>query len=202
MLRLSLLFMKERLLHGKPREVGSKLVPNWYLFTDASYEPKTKTGGIGAVLVDDSGALHEWFGIQLDDTVCRKFGAERKDTIIYELEMAAAVFAFHIWGGLMSSGLQLWFGDNDSVRFAFIRGSAVGKVASHLLAKHLELEAKLNLSTWYARVATEANISDFPSRNESHSWLKDCSDISTKVSESWRLFCKDLERPTHGFHLG
>ena len=71
-LRMSLVFMKERLVHGKPREVGCKLIPNWFLFTDASYEQNTKTGGIGAVLVDNSGSLCSWFGIQLDKKCMQK----------------------------------------------------------------------------------------------------------------------------------
>ena len=151
-LQLALVFMKEGLLRGKPREIGSKLMPNLFPFTDASYEPSTKTGGLGAVLVDDGGFLYEWFGLRLNDDACKVFGSEKKDTIIYELEMVAAVFAFQIWGKLVSSGLQIWFGDDDSVRFAFIRGFAMGQVASFLLSVHLELESKLNLSTWYATV--------------------------------------------------
>ena len=41
----------------------------------ASYEPSTKTGGLGAVLVDNGGSLYEWFGLQLNDDACKVFGS-------------------------------------------------------------------------------------------------------------------------------
>ena len=116
--------------------------------------------------------------------------------------MVAAVFSFRIWGKLESSGLQIWFGDDDSMRFAFIRGSAMGQVASILLSVHLELESKLHLSTWYLRMATETNISGFPSSNESHIWLEDRLDIFSEVFERWPTVCDKVESSSHAVTMG
>ena len=134
------------------------------MYTDASFETEEKVGGIGALLVDYQGNCIEWFGFRLSPDDCKVFGSTAKETIIYELELAAAVLALSFWEEPLASSLVTWFGDNDSVRFALIRAAASGKCAQALMCYHLNSEVNLNMNTWFARVPTEANLSDFPSR--------------------------------------
>ena len=101
----SLSFMEQGLVFGEPLQLTGEPAMNWFLYTDAAYEPTTHTGGIGAVLTDNSGKVVSWFGIQLDCEVCARFLALKKDTRKYELEMAAVVFAFLVWGRQVSRGL-------------------------------------------------------------------------------------------------
>ena len=54
----------------------------------------------------------------------------------------------------------MWFGNNDSARYALIKASGTGSVATSLLQIHLTDEAKRNSLVWFARVPTETNISD------------------------------------------
>lgn len=90
-LKVSLRLMSERLQTGKPRAIGAVKPVTWFLYTDASYEPATNSGGLGAVLVDQEGNCVEWFGIELNSDVCKLLNPTEKDTIIYELELAAYV---------------------------------------------------------------------------------------------------------------
>ena len=69
----------------------------------------------------------------------------------------------------MKGGLQVCFGDNDGARFSLIRGY------------HLHREASNNLCVWFARVPTEANISDFPSRGVNHPMLTGSFDESASA---------------------
>ena len=85
---------------------------------------RRKNGGIGAVLVDYQGNCIEWFGFRLSPDDRKVFGSTAKETIIYELELAAAVLALSFWEEPLASSLVTWFGDNDSVRFALIRAGA------------------------------------------------------------------------------
>ena len=48
---------------------------------------------------------------------------------------------------------------------------------------HLEREAFNNLNTWYARVPTEANVSDYPSRAVPHPLLPEHKDQSFSAVE-------------------
>jgi len=52
-----------------------------------------------------------------------------------------------------------------------------------LMRYHLEREAFNNLNTWYARVPTEANVSDYPSRAVPHPLLPEHKDQSFSAVE-------------------
>lgn len=170
-LRKALELMMNRLGHGEPRKVCSAEFSQWFIYSDASYERETKTGGLGAVLVSGTGQVVSWFGLPLGQDQCVLCGADDKGTIIYELELLAAVVALGLWCDDDQTKLHVWFGDNDAVRFALIRASASGHVAQSFLNLHLELETKICTMTWFARVPTEANISDYPSRDQPHEAL-------------------------------
>ena len=184
-LKYSLNLMAKRLSEGQPRKIGSTLICTNYLYTDASYEQESFTGGLGGVLVDEQGVCIAWFGLQLNQTVCKFLNPECKETIIYELELAATVLATKLWLTKLSSGIHVVFGDNDGVRYSLIRGTAVGKIATQLLEYHIRNEALANLSSWYARVRTESNISDFPSRGVKHHLLGDSCEVSLDAASVW-----------------
>ena len=62
----------------------------------------------------------------LSEDVCKALGGVVKDTLIYELDMLAAVFSLHLWCKDGDSNIHVWFGDNNSVRYALIRASSWG----------------------------------------------------------------------------
>ena len=103
----SLTMMMHRLCDSRPREVTARPLTEWFLYCDAAYEPETKSGGLGAVLCDNFGSCVAWFGIPLDKDAGAVFGADKKHTIIYELELCAAVLAMDFWAGVMQGGLQV-----------------------------------------------------------------------------------------------
>ena len=177
-LAFGLQVMAKRLSLGIPRIVSVKAVQQWFVFSDAAYEPESKEGGIGAAIFNESCECVGWFGFPLQPSTCVHFGAELKQTIIYELELAASILALDFWSDKMKDGLQICFSDNDSARFSLIKGACLSSHASALMRYHLEREAENNLCTWYARVPTEANVSDHPSRNASHPLLPSCMDES------------------------
>ena len=129
----ALLAMKMRLEQNKPVELSDKEVAQWFLYTDAAYHVSDKNGGLGAVLVDASGTCVAWFGFVLDVDDCTAFGSCNKQTIIYELELLAAVLAYSVWSGVLKNHMITWFGDNDSVRFSLIRGTGTGSWGESLM---------------------------------------------------------------------
>eukprot|EP00435_Cladocopium_sp_Y103_P032581 s1136_g8.t1 len=173
--------MCERLQTSKPRVISSSECCQWFIYTDASYEPETCTGGLGGVLVNGEAEIVAWFGVCMDEAACCLLGAKDKGTIIYEMEMLSAVVATALWCDDETEDVHVIFGDNDSVRFSLIRASATGSVGQSLLEFQLKLEAKSGLRTWYARVPTEANLSDFPSRDQFHESLVHSLDVSAKA---------------------
>ena len=170
-LAFSLRAMSDRLQTARPREVTALQLRQWFIYTDASYESGTNTGGLGGVLVDETARVKAWFSIMLDEAACKAFGAGEKGAIIYELELLAAVVATGLWCRKDREALYVIFGDNDAVRFSLIRASAAGTAGQALLSHQLQVEADCGLRSWYARVPTEANISDWPSRGQQHELL-------------------------------
>ena len=94
----------------------------------------------------------------------------------------------------MSGGLQVCFGDNDGVRFSMRRGTCSSCVASWLMEYHLHKEALNNLCLWFARVRTEANINDLPSRGVYHPMLTGrCDESAGALAWFETLKCKLME---------
>ena len=116
------------------------------------------------MLVNAEAQVTSWFGSPLDAVQCIPFGSKEKVTIIYELELLAAVIALTLWYGRQVDEFLVHFGDNDGVRFSLVKASAAGTIAQKLMAFHLKLEALSGSRTWFARGPTECNLSDYPSR--------------------------------------
>eukprot|EP00435_Cladocopium_sp_Y103_P043232 s1638_g12.t1 len=182
-LRQALLAMVTRLQHDKPKTVSAQSFSQWFVYTDASYEPDLQTGGLGGALVNSCGQVKSWFGLQLSTQTCVLLGAADKGTIIYELELLAAILGLSMWSGDHGDELNVHFGDNDGVRFSLIKAAASGVVGQKLMEYHLKLESHAGSRTWFARVPTEANISDYPSRGVAHPLLVDSCDSSAQAKE-------------------
>ena len=116
-LKVGLQVMIQRLSLCAPRIVSAQAMKQWFVFTDAAFEPELLCGGLGAAIFNNLGECVSWFGLPLDEQQCRQFGAGDKQTIIYELELAAAVLALDFWADRMKNGLQVCYGDNDGCVF-------------------------------------------------------------------------------------
>ena len=178
----SLQVMKDRLLSCSPRKVTACRSRQWFVYTDASCETEANTGGLGGVLIDESRDIVAWFGIPLDSHYCARMGGNRKGSLIYELELLAAVLALMLWCCEERGALYIWFGDNDAVRHSLIRATTAGPWSRLLMRVYLSFEGKCNTSTWFARVPTEANISDYPSRLQPHEKLLDSLEVSSQAA--------------------
>ena len=139
-----------------------------------------------------NGECAGWFSLVLDAQTCATFGSTDKETIIYELELLGACVALDVWADVLASAYPVHYGDNDSVRFALIRGTALGPIAESIMNLHLHIEVQYNSNIWFARVPTEANIADIPSRFEHHPFLPSDQDISSRAQNSLTKFLKEV----------
>ena len=145
------------------------------------------------MLVNAEAQVTSWFGSPLDAVQCIPFGSKEKVIIIYELELLAAVIALTLWYGRQVDEFLVHFGDNDGVRFSLVKASAAGTIAQKLMAFHLKLEALSGSRTWFARVPTECNLSDYPPRGVDHALLVDCCKVTTKAFEVFEEVLKFLQ---------
>ena len=98
-----------------------------------------------------------------------------------------------LWGDVLASAYPVLYGDNDSVRFALIRGTGLGLIAEIIMKQHLETEVNYNRNIWFARVPTEANIADIPSRFLQHPFLQPSMDESSKAMHCLEKFLKRVK---------
>lgn len=132
----------------------------WFVYTDANNEPSSMTGGLGVVLANASSEVTAWFGIALDCKTCEQLGPSDKSTIIYELELLAAVVSLSLWNGDNGDEVSVHFGDNDGVRFSVIKATSTG-VDGELLMYHLKLETLAGSRTWFARFQQKQTSATF-----------------------------------------
>ena len=106
--------------------------------------------------------------------------------------MLAACLAMDVWSGYLKSSYSVQYGDNDSVRYAPIRGTGLGTVAGTVMKLHLRTEVDINSCIWFARVPTEANIIDVPSRGTTHPFLEVQFDVSSTAAVSLERFLMEV----------
>ena len=131
-------FMVLRLQTAEPKTVHIGTVKEWMVFTDASFDKVQREGGLGGILVDANGNCCAWLSLRRGHDECMLLGCDLQETILYELELLAACISLNIWSDVLASSCPVHYGDNDSVRFALIRGSAIGVVAQTTMRLHVE----------------------------------------------------------------
>ena len=163
----SLIMLKMRLLNGKPRFFDMNVFKNFYLFTDASFDP-AKGAGLGGVLFDSDGNVLQWYGIEMDLQDLVLFLDENRKTVIGELETLVVAVALLIWSRRMHSSRLMAFIDNEGAKFSLIKGysksPAITAICA-LVATFLDVHFIL---PWYCRVPSPSNVADFPSRFTPH----------------------------------
>ena len=193
-LRSALEAMVERLKHAPPRSITAGSFQQWFIYTDANFGAEERCGGLGGVLIDINCHVVSWFGLALDQEVCVSLGALEKGTIIYELELLAAVLATDLWYDDNCNDFHVHYGDNDGVRFSLIRACGTGNVAQCPMQYYVKLETRKCSQTWFARVPTEANISDFPSRQQALPELFEHNDVSSAAAKRLEAIMNETVR--------
>lgn len=107
--KIALCDFKFFLLSSGPREIGQQLQQNWYIFTDASFQPEDPEWpcGLGGVLFDRLGKAVSAFSLCLNPEQRKFLGYPGKKTIIFETELLALVVSMLVWK--IVQGLPLSF---------------------------------------------------------------------------------------------
>ena len=151
---------------GAPRVIKRSSSVPWFIQSDACYDvcDGTITAGIGAVLFNPDGQPVQFFSHRLSDAVVECLNPQsRKKSAIFECEFFAVFCAFLVWGSDISDAAVIYT-DNNGVRDTLISCVTRNPVASVILTGTLALESLLQITPWYARVPTDSNYADAPSR--------------------------------------
>ena len=92
----------DQVLTAAPRMADSDTSEVYYIFTDASFNSETKSGGIRGVLVNGNATVEQWFGDSVTKDFCESFMAEEQKQAIGKLESFAVLVALHLWGRMLA----------------------------------------------------------------------------------------------------
>ena len=113
-----------------------------------------------------------------------------KRHIIFELEFLAMWSALYAWRDQLVCSPLVIFTHNDAVRDSLIACQTSRSYAAVILETCLRLEFSLALNMWIARVPTDSNIADDPSRDIVEHLLKLGAQRDTlNFEEMWRKRC-------------
>lgn len=165
---------------GHPRRVGGSATKQWFVFTDASFQPTDDSWpcGTGGVLYNDKGEVVSAFSLCLDGPELKALGFPGKKTVIFEGELLAIIVALKLWEDKIRNSPCLIFVDNNSARDVAISGRARSRPAHELVGALLRTEDSLSVTPWVARVPSSSNPADEPSRKGSTAFNEVLADTS------------------------
>eukprot|EP00435_Cladocopium_sp_Y103_P057245 s2074_g19.t1 len=158
--------IKDRVLTATPVKVSPKFMDTWFVFTDGACETDdhgNKVGGVGGVLVSANGTYLLHFGMQIPNEYMLLFLQFSKHPV-HEVEVLPVLISLLVWSAFLENSQVLHYTDNDSCRFALMKGVGETVIARHLVKSILEEEYRLQSKSWYGRVPSHSNPSDDPSR--------------------------------------
>ncbi len=196
--RVALERVAARIVGAAPRMVDTQTGEVFFMFTDACFECETKIGGIGGVLIGPGGAVVSWFGSVVGSDLCTSFMAENQEQAIGELEAFAVYVGLKTWCGTLASKHVVCFVDNEGARFLILRGHSGNNTLDRIVHGVSLVEEDHCIFTWYARVPSEANVADHPSRSVDSDMLppnlrvevRDLEDLMNRAGESSSPFDK------------
>ena len=154
-------------LLGSPRprtiQLGESTAP-FLIFTDGAWE--AGRAGIGAYTLDLlSGEAEVWEDI-VPEPIVAKWCREVGDHIICQIELYAMVCLRKMLATRLTRRRSIFFVDNDSARYAIIKGRSGSESMCLLAHAFHELDDLTPTYWWIARVPSFSNPSDAPSRGK------------------------------------
>ena len=165
--RQELELLRFRLCRHPPRRLNfSDPEMPVFVFTDGACEPSedgSYMASVGGVII--CGSYKQYFGGSLDDGLVQDWLFDKKH-IIGLVELYAVVLARHHWDSILKGRRAVFFVDNIPSMRSLIKGTSTDKQWRRLLRSIEVLELGGPTYSWFARVPSDSNIADGPSRND------------------------------------
>jgi len=117
----------------------------------------------GVVFVPGSpGPLY--FGLQVPDHVVEEWRSHGISRVVGQAELLPVLLCKLSLKSHLSGQRVIFFLDNDGARESLIRGNTCASASVKMLLECASAEAQLSSHSWYARVPSESNVADGPSR--------------------------------------
>ena len=162
------------------------------IFTDGACEGESyDVVTVGGVIYDPITGTPECFGLRVPEHTVKSWKAEGKEQVIGQAELLPVYIAKCTWSSRVRGRRVLHFVDNDSAKFALIKGTSAREDSARILDAFWQLEVQLGTYSWFDRVRSESNPADAPWRLEFSSLragivrVAACWDQASVVSARW-----------------
>ena len=161
-----------RVASGKPRVLSaSTSTARALVFTDGACEGEegNQQLTIGGVLYFWTGRawFTRWFSGFVPEELAGSWRAAGKRHLIGPTELYAVIVARHVWSRFLDNIRSMFFIDHSGVLSSCIKGTSRDSEWRKLLLAFERIDSGSPSLTWYARVPSQSNPSDPPSRGSS-----------------------------------
>ena len=118
----------------------------------------------GAILFDQRDGSTHAFGVVIPSEVLLSWKQPGKEQYITEAELMPILLAKQLWKNRLTHTKVLTFVDSDPAKFMCIAGYSHIPTCNKIIRDIFEEESRAQTWTWFARVPTECNPADAPSR--------------------------------------
>ena len=112
------------------------------------------------------GSPPEVFGVVLPREIEARWRASGVEQVIAQAELLPILLALLVWRARLSGIYVIWWVDNDRARQGLVNGYSRSLRNARLIDDTLLFMSTMCTYSWYARVPTECNVADLPSRLE------------------------------------
>lgn len=137
-------------------------VPPILLFTDGACETEEIT--IGGVIFDGASRPELFGAVMAAETIDKWKTKLGQDQVIGQAELFPLLVARLTWSKWMANRRVICFIDNDSARLGLIKAYSPVLPSLDIISRCFSWDHANNCSSWFARVASDSNIADAPSR--------------------------------------
>ena len=137
-----------------------------FVFTDGACEPAddgSYVASVGGVLI--CGDTRQYFGGRLDGSLVSRW-MDGKKHFIGLVELYAVVLARYHWDIFLKGRRVIFFVDNIPSMRSLIKGTSSEREWRELLRSLEYIEMRGPTYSWFARVPSDSNIADGPSRDD------------------------------------
>ena len=150
---------------ARPKRINPRrcMKPPVLVFTDGACEDAGTS--VGGLIID--GDLIEHFGFWVDKEKLEKWKTkEDQKQVIGQAELYPLLVARLTWGKYLKGRRVIYFIDNESARIGLVRGYSSVLPSLKIIMQCLEWDCNNDSTAWFARVPSESNPADGPSRME------------------------------------
>jgi len=162
---IALLWLRDHVLQGPPRSLNINKKQCFYVFTDGACEgDHFESVSAGGVLVNGSGKILEFFGVELPTELVSVWQSTGSSQTIGQAELWPVLLSLVLWKNFLTESDTVFYIDNDSARFGLIKAYSPSVQSNLIISAFVNLELSLKVNSWFARVPSFSNPADEPSR--------------------------------------